>query len=286
VTRPDALVVSSRLVLAPTAGASVGARGRADVSRSGLFAALESPLSMGALPLRLATVPVAVSSARDQAVALTIGLPPVSAAEQFRVRLLVYDGQGLRQLLDTARVVDIARAADADGTELAMRVSLRPGRYNMRVIAERTSDGTAGTVHATVVVPDFAREPLSLSGVAMGRGGGRPIAGRADLEGLLPFAPTAARTFATSDRVGALLRVHQGSNRVAAVTMVTSITDAMGGVLKTQSQVIEGAAFENGVAEHRFEMPLSDLAPGVYLLRFVASKGTTSAQRDVRFSVR
>ena len=286
VTRPDAQVLSSRLVLAPSAAAPASSPSRADVSRSGLFAALESPLSMGALPLRLAALPVAVSGARDQAVALTLGLPPVSAAEQFRVRLLVYDGQGVRQLLDTARVVDIARATDADGTELAMRVSLRPGRYNVRVIAERTSDGTAGTVHATVVVPDFAREPLSLSGVAIGRGGGRPIAGRAELDGLLPFAPTAARTFAPGDRVGALLRVHQGSKRVVAVSMATSTTDAMGGVLKTQSQVIEAAAFENGIAEHRFEMPLAELAPGVYLLRFVATAGTTSAQRDVRFSVR
>lgn len=285
VTRADSLVVSSRLVLAPSGTATKPQRGT-DVSRTGLFAALESPVPLGTLPLRLAALPVAVSGAREQAVALTLGLPPVAAAEQFRVRLLVYDGQGLRQIVDTARVVDIARGTDADGTELAMRVLLRPGRYNVRIAAERGSDGTAGTVHATVEVPDFANESLSLSGVAIGRAGGRPVAGRADVEGLLPFAPTAARTFAQIDRVGALLRVHQKANRVVPVTLGVSITDAMGGVLKTQSEVIESAAFEGGAADYRFEIPLADLAPGVYLLRFVARAGAISAQRDVRFSMR
>ncbi len=287
VTRPDALVVSSRLVLAPGATAPASSGGRAEATRTALMVALESPVPLGALPLRLAALPVAVSGARDQAVALTLGLPPVSAAEQFRVRLLVFDGEGRRQILDTARHVDVLRATDADGTELAMRLALWPGRYNLRVITERASDETTGTVHATIVVPDFAREPLSLSGVAIGRGDGRRIAGRAELEGLLPFAPTAARTFAPSDRVGALLRVHQATNRPpAAVTMATSITDAMGEVLTTQSHVLQASAFQGGAAEHRFEVPLADLAPGVYLLRFVATTGATSAQRDVRFVVR
>lgn len=289
VTRPDALVVSSRLVLTPSADAVASSRERnaSRTGRTGLFAALESPVALGALPLRLAAVPLAVTGAREQAVALTLGLPPVPAAEQFRVRLLVFDGEGRRQILDTARLVDIARGTDADGTELAMRIALRPGRYNVRVITERASDDMAGTVHATVVVPDFAREPLSLSGVAVGRGDGRRIAGRADLEGLLPFAPTATRTFAPGDRVGALLRVHQASNRpAAAVTMATSITDAMGETLRTQSHVIAASAFQDGVAEHRFEVPLVDRAPGVYLLRFVATAGTARAQRDVRFSIR
>ncbi len=285
VTRPDALVVSSRLVLAPTKAASPAAD--TYVMRTGLFEALESPLSMGALPLRLSALPVAVSGARDQAVAFTLGLPRVSAAEQFRVRMLVFDGEGRREILDTSRTVDIARGTpEGDAPELAMRVSLRPGRYNVRVVTERASDDNAGTVHATIAVPDFAREPLSLSGVAIGRGDGRRIAGRAELEGLLPFAPTATRTFEPGDRVGALLRVHQASNRAAApVTMATSITDAMGDVLRTESRVIEASAFEDGVAGHRYEVPL-DLPSGVYLLRFVATTANATAQREVRLSVR
>jgi len=52
-----------------------------------------------------------------------------------------------------------------------------------------------------------------------------------------------------------------------------------------ESRVIEASAFEDSVAEHRYEVPL-DLPSGVYLLRFVATTGNTTAQREVRFSVR
>lgn len=286
VTRPDAMVLSSRLVLAPPAIAAGSTPTTAAPVRTGLMAALESPVPLGALPLRLAASPLAVSDSREQAVALTLGLPPVAAAEQFRIRVLVYDGEGRRQFLDTGRIVDLPQATDSEGRELIIRASLRPGRYNVRIATERASDGVAGTVHATVVVPDFAREALSVSGVAIGRGDSRRIGGRQEIEGLLPFAPTAVRAFAASDQVGALLRVHQGSNRPAAVTMTTSITDSLGAVLMTRSDEIAPASFTNGGAEHRFEMPLADLPPGSYLLRFVAQAGKNSAQREMRFAIR
>lgn len=285
VTRPNAMVLSSRLVLTPATAGAVSARDRV-ASRTGLFAALESPVALGTLPLRLAAVPLAINGEREHAVAMTLGLPQVHAAEQFRIRVLVYDGEGRRQFLDTARIVDLPRATEPEGSELVVRATLRPGRYNVRVAIERASDGVAGTVHATVVVPDFVREALSLSGVAIGRGDGRRIGGRQEVEGLLPFAPTAVRTFDAGDRVGALLRVHQGSNRPAAVTMTTSMTDSMGAVLFTRSDEIAPATFANGTAEHRFEMPLADLPPGTYLLRFVAMAGKTTAHREVRFSIR
>ncbi|GMV21693.1 MAG: hypothetical protein AMXMBFR57_16420 [Acidimicrobiia bacterium] len=286
VNRPDAMVISSRLVLAPNEAAPTSRANSAGASRTGLMAALESPVPLGALPLRLAAIPLAVTGSREQAVALTLGLPPVSAAEQFRIRVLVYDGEGRRQFLDTGRVVDLPRATDAEGSELVIRASLRPGRYNVRVATERASDTVAGTVHATIDVPDFEREPLSLSGVAIGRGDSRRIGGRQEIEGLLPFPPTAVRAFAPSDRVGALVRVHQGANRPAAVTMTTSITDSMGAVLFTRADALAPTAFADGTAEHRFELPLTAIRPGTYLLRFVAVAGKHTAQREVRFSVR
>lgn len=54
------------------------------------------------------------------------------------------------------------------------------------------------------------------------------------------------------------------------------------------SSTLEDGAFEGGKGvEHRFEIPLSTLAPGDYLLTFTASSGAKGAevQRDVRFSV-
>jgi VWFA-related protein len=287
VTRPDAMVVSSRTVIAaakPPPEAGAAARGAA--LRSGLMDALESPVAIGAIPLRLSALPLAVGGAREQAVALTLVLPPVDDAERFHVQLFAHDGEGVRRFAEQTHTIDIARGTDGEPTEVALRLNLRPGRYNIRLAAERASDDTAGSVHATVVVPDFAREALSLSGVAIGRGDGRRIVGRGELGDLLPFAPTAVRTFDRTDRVGALLRVHQPARRVQTVTLDTEILDPTGIAVVTHTRTIEPDAFDEGTAEHRYELPLATLEPGDYLLRFTAIAGAARAQRDVRFSVR
>jgi VWFA-related protein len=287
VTRPDAMVVSSRTVIAAAKPPpEAGAPARRAALRSGLIEALGSPLAIGAIPLRLSALPLAVGGARDEAVALTLVLPPVDDAERFHVRLFAYDGEGLRRFAEQAHTIDIARGTDGEPTEVALRLNLRPGRYNIRLAVERAGDDTAGSVHATVVVPDFAREPLSLSGVAIGRGESRRIVGRAELGDLLPFAPTAVRTFDRTDRVGALLRVHQPARRVQPVTLDTEILDASGIAVVTHTQTLEPTAFDDGAAEHRYELPLGSLEPGDYLLRFTAAAGAAGAQRDVRFSVR
>lgn len=286
VTRPNALVVSSRQVRTTPIADAPAARSSAAPASTGLRTALDSPLPLGGLPLRLSVIPLAATGAREQHLVLTLGLPPVTGPERFRVRVLAFNGEGTRQVLDTSRTLDLAKGTDGEGSEVLIRTQLRPERYNVRVAVERASDMMTGSVEATVDIPEFTRAPLSLSGVAIGRGDGRRISGRQEVDGLLPFAPTAVRTFDRSDRVGALLHVYQGAKTLVAVTMTTTIADAMGAVLLSRSQAIAPTAFAKGEADHRFEVPLNDLAPGLYLLRFVATAGATSAQREVRFSVR
>jgi hypothetical protein len=290
VMRSDAVVVSSRtLVRAPQGGddARLPGAGRA----SGLIEAMGEPLPSGDVPLRLASVPLAIPDAREQALALALTLPPAVVAEDYRMQLLVFDGEGRRQLSSQTLELGVPASggnAGDDGTEVALRLDLRPGRYNLRLVAERQRDGLAGSIHATVVVPDFAREALSLSGVAIGRAGGRPVANRAALNDLLPIAPTAIRAFSPNDRVGTFLRVHQSSGRPPQpVVFETEIIDATGTVLVSATRALTAREFEpRTAAEHRFDLPLSELGAGSYLLRFVATSGEARAQRDVRFSVK
>ncbi|CAN5655178.1 hypothetical protein BH23ACI1_BH23ACI1_00700 [soil metagenome] len=42
----------------------------------------------------------------------------------------------------------------------------------MRIAAARSGDQVTGSVYTTFTVPDFQRDALSLSGVAIGRAGG------------------------------------------------------------------------------------------------------------------
>jgi hypothetical protein len=80
--------------------------------------------------------------------------------------------------------------------------------------------------------------------------------------------------------------VHQATRRPAQpVTIETEIIDAAGAVVHTATRTTAPKAFATGSVEHRFELPLASLAPGDYLLRFVATAGGARAQRDVRFSV-
>jgi len=139
-----------------------------------------------------------------------------------------------------------------------------------------------------VVIPDFARETLSLSGVAIGRSGGRPLGNRAALDDVLPIAPTAIRDFPRGDRVSGFLRVHQSTRRPPQpVVLTTEIIDAAGGVLMTATRTIGAGEFDaSAAAEHRFDLPLADLEADAYLLRFVATASEAHAQRDVRFSVK
>jgi VWFA-related protein len=291
VKRPDALVMPSRVLITAAKPAKVeSAEAVLNPRRdSGLFEALGAPLPAGDVPLRLSSLALPVKDKREQAVALTLGLPPVPAgtAEEFRVRLLLFDGEGRRELhADTREVKLTGSETTADAwLEVALRLDLRPGRYQLRIAADRKSTQTAGSVHATLVVPDFAEDALSLSGVAIGRAAAPPVAGREALADLLPFAPTTARTFAPGDRVGALLTVHQPTRRPAQAVLETEIIDAAGAVVHAATRRIPPEAFAAGGAEHRFELPLAALTPGDYLLRFVATAGDARAQRDVRFTV-
>jgi hypothetical protein len=257
-----------------------------------LVEALSGPLPRGDVLLSLGNVPVAVASGKDHAVALTVGIPsPVAGAapQQFALSVFVYDGEGRREIVKQSMSVTVSPGArdTPDLSEVALPLALRPGRFLVRAVATEAVTGTAGSVYTTVTVPDFSKEPLSLSGVAIGRAEGRPIGGRETLTSILPFAPTVVREFSASDHVGALVRVHQAAGRAGAVRLETQILNADAVVAVSQATAMPASAFAQGTSvEHRYELPLKSLAPGEYLLRFVATAGTSHVTRDVRFSIR
>lgn len=157
-------------------------------------------------------------------------------------------------------------------------------RTHFRVYVERSSDRASGSVFAPISIPDFVGDSPTLSGVAIGVEG-RVIAGAESLADILPFAPTALRTFATTDRVGALWRVYRKDAREAAKQTVT-IVDASGRTVWTRTDGVTAEAAAPAGQEHRLDLPLKELQAGDYLLRIVAEVGSTRVQRDVRFTVR
>lgn len=274
-------IVDGRLVL-PSRAESPG----------GLIGTIAGPLPRGDIRMTLAAAPMAVRGQRAQMLALTLGVPAPEAGEapiRYGLSVVVYDGEGQREIL-TQHVTMTAPPRRTDGdvlSEVAIALPLRPGRYAVRVAAQRVGTDATGSVYTTVVVPDFSGEALSLSGLAVGRAEGTPIRGRDALIPALPFAPTTVRTFAPTDRVGALLRVHQAGHTPVDATVTTTIVDIADAVVVTLTRAVPAAQFQpGGSVAHPYELPLRQLAAGEYLLRVTVVAGKHTAHREARFTVR
>jgi hypothetical protein len=172
--------------------------------------------------------------------------------------------------------------------ELISQMPLKPGRYEMRFSVHNDVLAKDGSVYADVTIPDFAKAPLSLSGVVLSVDG-RPAAPKDALATLIPVVPTSQRTFKTSDLVSAFLRVYQ-SEATAAVPVkvtVTIVNDKDEKAIDASDEIAAtGFAGSPRAADQRFPVPVDRLPPGEYLLRVQATASNVNARRDVRFTIR
>jgi hypothetical protein len=138
-----------------------------------------------------------------------------------------------------------------------------------------------------VDVPEFRKEALSLSGLAITTvppGAGTAVGG-ADDE--LPFVPTARRTFAATETLRSWVQVYQGgTDPIARAQLEVRIYDARGQVMLNAGGPLDPARWNaDRSASIGLDMPLAGLAVGEYLLTLAATDGKHSARRDVRFAI-
>jgi VWFA-related protein len=245
------------------------------------------------VPLTLVAAPFALPGRQRGAVALTIGIePPVvppgtsspsTTVEPVHVAVAALDPQGR---LIASREQTATLSAGSNRYEVLSRLELTPGRYEIRVAADSPS-GRRGSVFTFVDVPKFDDGTMTISGIAIGRVPATPSGPAGVMADLIPFAPTATRTFARTDQVPAFLEVQQGGTRPEPVTLVTRIVDPDGTVVVDDTQTLGPERFgdRKGV-DYRFDLPVSRLAPGEYLLTIQATAGKQEERRNVRFSVR
>jgi hypothetical protein len=171
---------------------------------------------------------------------------------------------------------------------LVSGLPLEPGFYEVRVAAERP--GATGSVHTFVEVPDFGREPLALSGLLVHVAPEEVAAPREEIDGMLPFVPTARRVFQRTEVVSTFMQITQGTARsgsLRAVTVQARIVDANGNAVRDQSMTINPDGFAVGRSTNaRFSLPVGALTAGQYLLTVDARTGEDSAARTGRFEVR
>jgi hypothetical protein len=177
-------------------------------------------------------------------------------------------------------------AGQRQSWDVAARLNVRPGRYQVRVAVTNASAKRTGSVYASVTVPDFRRARLSLSGIVLSPGtGGAALPD--DVAALVPANPTTARIFRSNDSVALVARVYQGGGKpVDPVRLFTTIVDERDRKVFVADSTIASGAFIDRRADYRVQLPLERLSAGEYLVQVEAAGADASVQRAVRFTVR
>ena len=208
--------------------------------------------------------------------------------EQIEALAKVFTPEGKELMTVRQQAAVTLRPSDSDAVfDILVPLKLKPGRYNIRYSAQSARLDRTGSVYTDVVVPDFEKERLSMSGVILA-GEPMPLAAPRDaFAALVPVVPTTRREFEPQDRVRAFTRVYQ-RGRAEPVRVSVRVTDAAGRTTAETADTIAASTFDaNNAADFTYELPLASLPPGSYLLSIEARRDArTDVRRNVRFTVR
>ena len=254
--------------------------------------ALTNPLSEGTVPIRLFAAPFRTEE-KTALVALSAEIDPAGLGlverggtfnGQLEVGFLATDARGqVYRGQHYAAAVMMKPATYAIAREQGMRVlsqiRLPPGRYQLRFAAGNPS-GKAGSVVDDLTVPDFHKDPLMISGVALtstSTAAAATVAPADPLARWLPRPATARRTFDVSETVGVFAEVYDNTPGAtpAGIDIGVELVGRDGYAVRTTTA--HGNRF-------MVMLPLGELDAGAYVVHVEAqsSKGQPRhASRDI-----
>jgi hypothetical protein len=308
VKRPGLSVRARRGFMPPDSRAIAKAR-EADVKAGtspALKAALSKPVPIGDLPVRLFAAPFK-GTGSNGSLLLAVEIDGSSlrfvegdgrfnekievsivAADQ-RARVQAGDRQEFNLRLQPATRDRVSRT----GIRLLSRLELPPGRYQIHVGAHEASGGTLGTVPYDVEIPDYAKAPFELSGVALTSSSADSfVTSNPDplLKDALPAAPIATRSFSPAETLTTYSELYVAAGAARAVTMMTSVQDARSGQTVFHGEDRRAVDASTRPTTHTFsaQVPLKNLSAGNYILRVSvrSSVGSDATERVVPFDVR
>ena len=253
--------------------------------------AIDGILPRTDVPLRVSVAPFALPGKPESAVAIVLNVQQKAATVQnqpVKVLAAAFDRNGRSVASENQTVAVASRSpAGVDTTyEVLSRLTLAPGRYEIRVALDAGREQRA-SVYTYVDVPDFARQPLSLSGILLAVS---PAVGSAPADAfkdIAPVIPTARREIARTDRATVFLRVYQDAKAAAlAATVTARITDTADHVVFDNITELNADRFTNRAADYLIELPVERLASGEYLLTIEAAQNERAARRGLRFTIR
>jgi VWFA-related protein len=307
VKRPGVEVVARKGYVAPknqkVDAASVETKeGTSAPLREALLAALPTvglPISVVAAPFR--------GSAGNASVLVMLQTPPgavrfVEKNGRFEGNLEVsfvamdYQGKtrgGERLEFTMPLKPETAEVVSHAGLLVQSRVTLPPGRYVLRVGARDANSELVGAVHCDVEVPDYAKLPVSMSGVILASAETATANPRPDPElgKLVAEVPAVIREFRRTDEISALAEIYDAKLATPHnIDIVTTVVGEDGREVfrreETRSTSQIQAAW--GGFGYLMNVPLATIAPGAYLLRIEATSrldANSPVARDTMFTV-
>jgi VWFA-related protein len=269
--------------------------------------AMESPLPLPGLPM-VTTAAVFKGPAPKGSVVLSTlisgaALPFVEKDGTFRndleVMLMASDEKGKtypseRNTITLNMKPDTANRVKATGFRFISSMELPPGRYQVRVGAREGNSKKAGSNTYDLEVPDFTKDQLVMSSVALtsALSGAAPTVRPKDpLERLLPGPLSAYRDFPQVDEIAFFTEIYDNLVKTAHKVQLTATVKAEGGqtVFETkeerESSELNGSAGGYGFTAR---IPLKSMTPALYVLRVEATAQVGdrfSAAREVVFRV-
>jgi VWFA-related protein len=189
---------------------------------------------------------------------------------------------------------DTKTRVEQSGVRILNRIELPAGRYQLRVAARDVAKTTVGSIVYDLEVPDFYKDKLGMSGLAItSLGGASMMTARPDdvMRQVLPAPPVAARAFAQNDELAVFTEVYDNSgNAPHKVDFVTSVLTDEGRVLYKNEEVRDSSELQGakGGFGYTARVPLSEIAPGTYVLNVEARSrlgDSPTVNRQVQFTV-
>jgi len=221
--------------------------------------------------------------------------------QELDVRVKAYspDGRERASVRTTVKATLSPVLREETTYQVASKLDLKPGRYQLRFAAEGSVGGSqpapegevfdrkSGSVYLDLDVPDFSR-PLALSAIMVSSNPGLHTGVDKDVRAMLPIVPTTLRDFTADDRARAFVRVYQGGKRPdEAVQIVARIVDLNATTVFQTANTLEPDLFvKTRSADYLVDLPIERLKEGPHLLAIEAKVGGEIARREVRFEIR
>jgi VWFA-related protein len=187
----------------------------------------------------------------------------------------------------------------AFGMRLNPRISLQPGRYQVRIGVRETGGGDVGTVFYDLEVPDFSKNDLAISGVLLTAATAQyiptPEPDQTLTKEMLPAPATSRREFVQGDILALFSEVYDNMspNKPHKVDISTRLIAEDGREVFKADETRDSSELKSsqkgGGYGHVAQIPLKDVNPGRYLLTIQAAprdnKGFKPVTRETLITV-